>query len=240
MALTFKISPYFKGKKGIEIGGPTFLFSSGLPLYKMISHLDGCNFSKDTVWEGEIAEGNSYHYYNNKSGFQYISEASDLKAIASEHYDFLLASHCLEHCANCIKTVQEWLRVLKPGGYMLLILPDKRFTFDHNREVTTFKHMLDDFEREIDETDLSHLDEILALHDLSMDTPAGDINNFKQRSLSNSENRCLHHHVFDFELLSVICKYFGTEVKFKKWMAPYHQIIIAQKPLSSKNQLPDT
>ena len=119
---------------------------------------------------------------------------------------------------------------------MLLILPDKRFTFDHNREVTTFKHMLDDFEREINETDLSHLDEILALHDLSMDTPAGDESNFKQRSLSNSENRCLHHHVFNFELLSVICRYFGTEVKFKKWIAPCHQIIIAQKP-SNKNQL---
>lgn len=240
MVLTFKISPYFKGKNGIEIGGPSSLFSYGLPLYKMISKLDGCNFSKHTVWEGEIAEGNSYNYYKNKTGFQYISEAYDLKAIASEHYDFLLASHCLEHCANCIKTLQEWLRVLKPGGSMLLILPDKRFTFDHKREVTTFNHLVDDFVRDINETDLTHLDEILSLHDLSMDTLAGDLKNFKQRSLSNFRNRCLHHHVFDFDLLIEISKHLKIDVKFKKWIAPYHQIIIAQKPLSSKNQLPDT
>lgn len=137
MALTFKISPYFKDKNGIEFGGPSSLFFYRLPLYEMVNKLDGCNFSKNTVWEGEIAEGNSYNYYKSKTGFQYISEANDLKEIASEHYDFLLASHCLEQCANCIKTLQEWLRLLKPGGYIILILPDKRFTFDHNREVTT-------------------------------------------------------------------------------------------------------
>jgi len=53
---------------------------------------------------------------------------------------------------------------------MLLILPDKRFTFDHKRAVTTFNDLIDDFVRDIDETDLTHLDEILSLHDLSMDT----------------------------------------------------------------------
>jgi hypothetical protein len=103
--LAFTLAPFFKGKNGLEIGGPTSLFTCGLPLYKMISHLDGCNFSKHTIWEGEIAEGYSYNYYTNKTGFQFVSEASDLKVIASEHYDFLLASHCLEHCANCIKTI---------------------------------------------------------------------------------------------------------------------------------------
>jgi len=126
--------------------------------------------------------------------------------------------------------------VLKPGGCMLLILPDKRFTFDHKRAVTTFNHLIDDFVRDIDETDRTHLDEILSLHDLSMDTLAGDLKNFKQRSRSNFRNRCLHHHVFDFDLLIEICKHLKIDVKFKKWIAPCHQIIIAQKP-SNKNQL---
>jgi len=31
-------------------------------------------------------------------------------------YDFLLASHCLEHMANPLCAFQEWLRVLKKKG----------------------------------------------------------------------------------------------------------------------------
>jgi SAM-dependent methyltransferase len=120
-----KIFPFFQNKTGIEIGGPSKLFSSSLPLYRIAENIDGCNFSTCTVWEGSIGEGQKYNYYSGKKGYQYISEASDLKGIGSDKYDFLLASHCLEHCANSIKTVKEWLRVIKPGGCLLLVLPDK-------------------------------------------------------------------------------------------------------------------
>ncbi|PYL73305.1 MAG: hypothetical protein DMF22_01865 [Verrucomicrobia bacterium] len=36
--------------------------------------------------------------------------------IPSGKYDFLLASHCLEHMANPLCAFQEWLRVLKKKG----------------------------------------------------------------------------------------------------------------------------
>ena len=225
----YQLQRFVRNKSGIEIGGPTDLFAGSLPMYQVVKQLDGCNFSINTVWEGNIAEGETYHYYSGKSGFQYICEANELKSIESEKYDFLLSSHCLEHCANALKTVGEWIRVIKPRGYLLLVLPDKRFTFDHNRAVTSLQHLLDDFHNQLDEHDLTHLEEILELHDLDLDIPAGDITNFKKRSADNFNNRCLHHHVFDADLLVQICQYFKLKVKLQKWVEPYHQIIIAQK-----------
>ena len=227
--LSRKLSKWFMGKSGIEIGGTTFLFTSTLPIYEMVKSLDGCNYSNNTVWEGKIKEGQNYTYHGDKKGFQYIAEASDLKDIATESYDFLIASHCLEHCANALKTMQEWVRLLKPNGVILLVLPDKRYTFDHKRNITLFEHLLDDYNLSTDEKDLYHLEEILALHDLEQDPLAGDIEQFKARSILNYENRCLHHHVFNFELLSELCKYFKLKIKFKTLVKPYHQIIIAQK-----------
>ncbi len=220
---------YFKGKKGIEIGGPSAIFSREIPIYQVVNTLDGCNFSSQTIWEGNISEGKNFNYIENRKGYQYICEASNLQAIPSENYDFLISSHCLEHCANTFKTVKEWLRVLKKGGAIMLILPDKKYTFDHNRPFTTFEHLIEDFNDDIDERDLTHLAEILELHDLSMDLPAGTTEQFKNRSLKNHKNRCLHHHVFDFELLHMIYDHFGIKVIEMNFVKPYHQLIIGVK-----------
>lgn len=219
----------FTGKKGIEIGGPSDVFSTVIPIYQVITALDGCNFSSNTVWEGNIVEGENYNYLENRKGFQYICEASNLEGIPSEKYDFLIASHCLEHCANTLKTVKEWLRVVKKGGAILLILPHKRYTFDLNRPITTFEHLLKDLENDVDETDLTHLDEILELHDLNRDLAAGSKEQFINRSLANHKNRCLHHHVFDFDLLRKIYKYYQVKVIDMSFENYNHQIILGIK-----------
>ena len=221
--------PFFQSKNGIEIGGPSKIFSVEIPIYQVINELDGCNFSNNTVWEGTIVKGQNYNYFSDKIGTQYICEASNLKEIPSEKYDFLVASHCLEHCANALQTVQEWCRVIKKDGAILLILPDKRFTFDHNRPITKFNHLIDDYKNNIDESDLTHLEEILKLHDLSMDLPAGTVSEFEKRSIDNISNRCLHQHVFDFNLLENVFKHNNIEILDKSFAKPYHQIILGIK-----------
>lgn len=226
----FKIyESFFKNKNGIEIGGLSSIFNAEVPIYKIINNLDGCNFSNQTVWEGAIKTGLNYNFFKNKKGYQYVCEASKLGDIQDEKYDFLISSHCLEHCANALKTVNEWNRVIKKNGAILLILPCKDFTFDHNRDVTKFSHLLEDFQNDVEETDLTHLPEILKLHDLSMDIPAGNNEQFEKRSQENYINRCLHHHVFDFELLEEIFKYFEIQIVNKTFVKPHHQIILGVK-----------
>jgi len=199
---------HIANKKGIEIGGPTPLFRHSLPLYKEIKSLDGVNFSNSTIWKGDN-KGLTFNYFKNKMGNQIFAEATDLTEIENDRYDFCLSSNCLEHVANPLKALNEWNRILKTNGVLVLILPNKINNFDHNRPTTSFEHLLEDYNNNTNEYDLACLNEVLELHDLSMDLPAGNFENFKQRCLDNYDNRGLHHHVFDLDLMEKMIKFAG-------------------------------
>ncbi len=226
------IKKYVKGKKGLEIGGPSDIFSENkyIPIYQLASQVDGVNFSTNTIWENTIHEGNTYRYeINKKAGYQYIADGADLSIITNEQYDFVLSSHNLEHIANPIKALNEWLRVLKPKGLLLAILPDKRFTFDHKRPTTTFEHIMEDYHNNTLEDDLTHLDEILELHDLDRDPGVIDRGLFPARCRDNFNNRCLHQHVFDMELLRQIFDYLGLKIVLTDTSTNFHQVIAGVK-----------
>ena len=207
-------SDNLRGKRGLEIGGPSKIFSEkgSLPLYSIIESLDGCNFNSTTVWEGTIEEGMTYEFLGGKKGYQFISDTVDLQDILSKKYDFVLSSNVLEHIANPLKAVSEWIRVLGDNGILVLAVPHRDATFDHNRPISTFVHLLEDFNKDVYEDDLTHLQEILELHDLSLDPFSGDFESFKERSLNNYENRCLHHHVFDTELVIDIFNFLELQI----------------------------
>lgn len=222
----------FSSKIGLEIGGPSQIFTStdALPIYSIAKKIDGCNFSTNTVWEGTLKEGNNYVYEENKEqGYQYICEGNNLAPIKNESYDFLLSSHSLEHFANPLKAVEEWLRILKKGGTIVLVLPDKRYTFDCNRPITTFEHLKSDFTNNTTEYDLTHLDEILELHDYSRSPEIKDKAFYYERSLKNFENRCLHHHVFDGALIKEIFSFFNVEFLYQDFSDPFHLIVLGRK-----------
>lgn len=42
-----------------------------------------------------------------------------------EVYDTIHSSHCLEHMANPHHALTEWWMLLKPGGYLVLVVPDE-------------------------------------------------------------------------------------------------------------------
>ena len=65
--------------------------------------------------------------------------------IADDTLDYLCSSHVLEHLPDPLAALHEWHRVLRPGGWLYLVVPDKRFTFDEPRAVTPPEHILRDF-----------------------------------------------------------------------------------------------
>ena len=219
----------FDGRAGLEIGGPSKLFRRDLPIYKVMRALDGVNFSAQTVWEGALHEGRTFEYLKGRTGQQFIGEGADLAALASQHYDFLISCNNLEHIANPLKALAEWRRVVRPGGHILLVLPRKESNFDHARDTTRFEHLLDDLARDVDEHDLTHVDEILARHDRQMDTASGDLEALRKRSLRNFENRCLHHHVFDMPLIDRMFEHAGMDVLLRTETTTDH-IAVARKP----------
>lgn len=58
-------------------------------------------------------------------------------------WDFVISSHVIEHFYDPIKTIKEWLRVVKPGGYVFMIVPHKERTFDKDRPRTTLSELLE-------------------------------------------------------------------------------------------------
>jgi SAM-dependent methyltransferase len=217
---------------GLEVGGPSGIFDADglLPAYALADRIDNCNFGGRTTWEGEISEGFTFCFNKRKApGFQYIAEASDLGRIPSASYDFVLSSHCLEHIANPLKALAEWVRVLKVGGLLVLVVPHKEGTFDHRRPVTSLKHMIDDLDAQVDESDATHLDEILRMHDLARDCEAHDFDTFRQRSRQNEENRCLHHHVFDTRSAVEVVNHVGLQIVAVEVRRPFHIFVMAQK-----------
>lgn len=231
-ALVFTYQDRFAGKSGIEIGGPSQAFSRKgvFPVYPMVGNLDNCNFRADTVWEKSLQQGKTFLFDPGKpAGRQYLAESTALAELPSGAYDFVLSSHMLEHTANPIQALLEWKRLLVDEGVLVLVLPDKRHTFDHRRPVTTLMHLVDDFKAGMAEDDLTHLPEILALHDLGRDPDAGDVEAFRARSLRNVENRCLHHHVFDTQLAAALVGHVGLKVHAVEEIGPHHILLLAQK-----------
>jgi SAM-dependent methyltransferase len=214
-------------KRGIEIGGPSLFFDVSLPIYKTVGSLDGLNFARQTIWEGNIDESMDFSYRKRRLGNQVIGEASDLSNVEAHSYDFVLSCHSLEHVANPLKALREWERILKPGGFLILAVPNKESIFDHNRPITTLAHLIADEQSEVDESDLTHLPEILELHDLGRDKAAGSFEQFKVRSLDNFSNRGLHHHVFDEGLLDECVKYTGFKV-LEMQSSYYDHLVLCQ------------
>jgi SAM-dependent methyltransferase len=215
---------------GLEVGGPSHFFTGrGLfPVYPRAQRLDNCNFAGETIWEGKIAAGETFRYHwRHKPGRQYFSEATDLGFAADDAYDFLLSSHMLEHSANPIRALMEWKRVIKPDGGLLLVLPHRDGTFDRRRPVTPLQHLIEDFEQGMGEEDLSHVPEILELHDYTLDPGGDEPTAFAARCRDNFKNRSLHQHVFDTRLAVELVDLLQFQVLAVETAPPYHIAIAA-------------
>jgi SAM-dependent methyltransferase len=229
-------SSLFTNKNGVEIGGPSQVFSVNgpMPLYKDLGSLDNVNYSNKTFWSS-ADEGNNFVYSKTKpSGNQIISDAINLDKIQSSTYDFLLASHVIEHIANPIKAIYEWKRVIKNNGFLVILAPDKRRTYDKNRKITKIDHIISDYENEISEDDSTHFEEVIKFHDISNDSTLQNRDELKERTYKNFENRMLHHHVYDENLLIDILKHCNLEIINSQVFKPYHIVVIAKKNEESK------
>jgi SAM-dependent methyltransferase len=74
-----------------------------------------------------------------------VDDGEQLHHFANESLDFIIANHMLEHTENPLGTIRQHLRKLKPGGCLYYAIPDRRMSFDADRKLTPFWHLvLDD------------------------------------------------------------------------------------------------
>jgi SAM-dependent methyltransferase len=76
-------------------------------------------------------------------------DAEILAGIENNTFDFVHSSHCLEHMRDARNALNNWIRVLKPGGHLVCIIPDEdlyeqgvfpsTFNSDHKHTFTIHK-----------------------------------------------------------------------------------------------------
>lgn len=92
-----------------------------------------------------------------------VDNAETLTSVNSNSQNFVIANHVLEHCANPILAIKNMLRVLKTDGILFLTIPDKRYTFDKDRTITNFEHIMQDFEQGAQISKKAHCEEWIKL-----------------------------------------------------------------------------
>jgi SAM-dependent methyltransferase len=100
-----------------------------------------------------------------------IDDGERLVTLADGSQDFVIASHFLEHCEDPIGALKAHLRVLRPGGTLLLALPDRRHGIDRQRQPTTLQHIITDYEGGPDVSRSQHYRDWAQL----VDRPLGNI-----------------------------------------------------------------
>lgn len=125
----------------------------------------------------------------------------------SNSLDYVISSHVLEHVANPVAALGEWYRVLRPGGIIYLVVPNRLTTWDHTRDLTTVQHMLDDYTRGTTACDPTHIDDFVFGMDWSRYNPVTPAEEVAARRaelargmhemVSRGEDINIHFHTFE-------------------------------------------
>lgn len=59
------------------------------------------------------------------------------------HYDYVIASHVIEHLPDPLGFLSDVESLLKSGGVLVLVVPDKRYCFDYLKPVSTTGQVID-------------------------------------------------------------------------------------------------
>ncbi|KQQ21425.1 hypothetical protein ASF56_17815 [Methylobacterium sp. Leaf122] len=97
---------------------------------------------------GDIRDGEALKAYFGgsaveKNGF---IDAQTFSGVSDNAFDFVISAHVIEHLENPIGSIRNAIRVLRPGGRHILVVPDRRHTFDRHRSPTPLSHLLRDDE----------------------------------------------------------------------------------------------
>jgi SAM-dependent methyltransferase len=218
------------GARMLEIGGPSGLFGDGglLPVYGRASRFDNTQFADTSEWH-DVTGRSDFAPDGTVIGEQHIVDGSTLAGIADDTYDGICNSHVIEHIANPLLALEAWRRVTRPGGHLLIVAPHMEGTFDHRRPLTTLDHIRADYAQGTTEDDLTHLPEVLELHDPKRDAPrpAGTWEGWVR---DNPNTRQMHQHVFVTRSLLELLDAAGLQLLECETRFPHDIYVLARFP----------
>jgi SAM-dependent methyltransferase len=121
-----------------------------------------------------------------------IADGETLEPIGNSTQDFVIANHFVEHCQNPILAIENMLRVLKSSGILFMSIPDKRYSFDVNRPITPYNHLVKDYTEGPEVSRRGHFEEWVRLVNKVTD----DIEVERQIKHLMEINYSIHFHVW--------------------------------------------
>ena len=128
-----------------------------------------------------------------------VDDGETLSKVPANSLDFLIANHVVEHFQDPIEFFHNAMRVLRAGGVLFMALPEKTKTFDRDRPVTSFAHLVADHERGPEISRLEHYREYVRLAD-NHNGKQGWRTDAEYESLVSklmAEDYSIHFHVWD-------------------------------------------
>lgn len=126
---------YLDGLKGIEIG----------PSAHNPFNIPGCLFVDQYQPDNTHGYGSEQTRLAGKiQQVDVIADASNLP-FEDSSLDYIITSHLLEHIWDPIFCIKEWIRVLKPNGYILTIVPHRNrgLESDKTRDITSLNELIE-------------------------------------------------------------------------------------------------
>ena len=74
-----------------------------------------------------------------------LGEKNLPELVGDKLYDYVIASHVIEHVPDMLGWLIEIGEVLKDNGILSLAIPDKRYTFDYLRNLSTPGKLIEDY-----------------------------------------------------------------------------------------------
>lgn len=157
-----------------------------------------------------------------------IDDGEKLGKIKTESLDFIIANHFFEHTLDPLGTLKIHFDKIKRNGHIMYAIPNKNYTFDKKRKITTFEHVIQDFQ----DTGNSKFDQYIDLAENidGLEDSEKDIEHTKL--LIKMDNR-IHFYAWDTqnfeEFINKAMGYFNNSFKIVHFVENWDEIIIILK-----------
>lgn len=122
-----------------------------------------------------------------------VDDGEVLSSIPDNSIDFVIACHVLEHTQDPLSALQTWLSKIRPGGVLFLAIPDRRHSFDRDRPLTSFEHLVADYKLGPAQSEDDHLHEWVTV----VNGETNDDAVASQKAELRKIDYRIHYHVWD-------------------------------------------
>jgi SAM-dependent methyltransferase len=132
--------------------------------------------------------------------------------VQDDYFDFVFSDNVLEHTPNFIYALAEQIRVVRPGGVIYGIIPNKNYSFDMHRQPTPLSVFRDKYAKSIFQPTF---DEALDIIQNSLEFTSFDYSDLEKNKIAETmlleNDGSQHFHVFDATNTLEVLQYIATK-----------------------------